>query len=271
MIFIANGADFSANNLGQIPLYSIEDVSQSTLDFLSHYSKSFSDEQKIAVHQMLTFLGYGTSDGIFSKITTIIFPFLSNSVAEAMTNAVDWSDITTRFAAGSKEYFSLEGIVLKNTDDTQNRNNIAFRTDSKSPTVPDASYGFFNSDTNTLLGNPTAIKIGFAKENLHLSIEHTVEGIPSYRGWDFNDNNVCMSVNTHNLIFSPNVTDTDLDDDESYERLLVAALQGKEIQYLRYNANKGASCIFAGGALTKEEIDTLYRAIKTCISVFSKA
>lgn len=67
MIFIANGADFSANNLGQIPLYSIEDVSPSTLEFLSHYTKSFSDGQKIAVHQMLTYLGYGTSDGIFSK------------------------------------------------------------------------------------------------------------------------------------------------------------------------------------------------------------
>lgn len=261
MIFIANGADFSANNLGQIPLYSIEDVSQSTLAFLSHYTKSFSDEQKIAVHQMLTFLGYGTSEGIFSKLKTIIFPFLSKSVEEAMKNAVDWSDITTRNAAAAKDYFSLEGGVLKTLDDTQNHNNINLLGNS----VPNLSFGLFNTNGFQTIGNASSLNISF---NTILVFTQVVGGIPSYRMFDFEDNSFCASINDSNIILSSNLTSTNLYEDESYEGLLVSAIQGKSLQYIRYNKNKGFSCIFVGDSLSKEEIDILYKAIKTCMSTF---
>ena len=260
MIFIANNADFSANNLGQIPLLSIEDVSQSTLDFLSHYTTSFTDEQKIAVHIMLTTLGYGNDRGLFNKFTTIILPFLSNSVEEAFLNAVDWVDITTRLSSATKDKFTLTEGVLK---DTTGDSNIAV----KSSAIPNMSFGVINSGLFKTVGGPTAMNMYFFANNI-VNWQKTVEGIPSYRETKLSDNNVCFSINSSELLMSNNVISTTFDEDESYIGKFVQAVQGNNIQYVRFSANNGASAIFAGKALTQSEINTVLNAIKSCEKAF---
>lgn len=260
MIFIANNADFSANNLGQIPLWSIEDVSQSTLDFLSHYTTSFTDEQKIAVHTMLTTLGYGNDRGLFKKFTTIIFPFLSNSVEEAFLNAVDWSDITTRSYSATKDKFTLAEGVLK---DTIGDSNIALM----SYEIPNMSFGVINSGQFKTAGGITAMNVRFLANN-SVSWQKSVEGIPSYRGTKLSDNNVCFSINSSELLMPNNVISTTFDENESYIGKFVQAIQGMSIQYVRFLANNGASAIFVGKALTQSEINTVLNAIKSCEKAF---
>lgn len=260
MIFIANNADFSANNLGQIPLLSIEDVSQSTLDFLSHYTTSFTDEQKIAVHMMLTTLGYGNDRGLFNKFTTIIFPFLSNSVEEAFLNAVDWSDITTRSYSATKDKFTLAEGVLK---DTIGDSNISML----SPKVPDMSFGVINSGLFKTVGGPTAMSVQLFTNNIVIW-QKSVEGIPSYRETTLSDNNVCFSINSSELLMPNNVISTTFDEDESYIGKFVHAIQGNNISYVRFSANNGASAIFVGKALTQSEINIVLNAIKSCEKAF---
>lgn len=178
-----------------------------------------------------------------------------------MTNAVDWSDITTRNSAGAKDYFSIDGGVLKTLDDTQNHNNINLLGN----TVPNLSFGLFNTNACTTAGNSSNLNISFRTS---LIFAQTVSGIPSYRMFSFEDNSFCASINDSNIILSSNLTSTNLYEDDSYERLLVSAIQGKSLQFIRYNKKEGFSCIFVGDSLSKEEIDILYKAIKTCISTF---
>ena len=261
MIFIANNADFSANNLGQIPLYSIEDVSQSTLDFLGHYTTGFTDEQKFAVHMMLTNLGYGNDEGLFNKLTTIIFPFLSNSVEEAFLNAVDWSDITTRPYSATKDKFTLAEGVLK---DTAGESNIAVNSSA----IPNMSFGAINCGAFSSTGGNNNLSILFDNVSKNIVWSMMVEGIPSYRKTIFSDTNFCVSANSSELLISDNVISTTFDEDESYIGKYVNAIQGMSIQYLRFSANNGASSIFVGEALTQSEINAVLNAIKSCEKAF---
>lgn len=261
MIFIANNADFSANNLGNVPLYTIEDVSQSTLDFLSHYTTGFTDEQKIAVHIMLTNLGYGNDGGLFNKLTTIILPFLSNSVEESFLNAVDWIDITTRPYSATKDKFTLADGVLK---DTVGESNIAVMSSA----IPNMSFGVINCGAFMSAGSEKNLNIIFNNVSKNILWAKSVENIPSYRETNLSDTNFCFSVNSSELLISDNVISTTFDEDESYIGKFVNAIQGREIQYLRFSANNGASAIFVGKALTQSEINTVLNVIKSCEKAF---
>lgn len=79
MILVAQSADFSANNLGQIFL----GYSDFTLSVIAKYSKTLSDPQKIALNTML---GKLNKDGILAKQKHFYLPILAGNVSEAFVN-----------------------------------------------------------------------------------------------------------------------------------------------------------------------------------------
>jgi hypothetical protein len=76
MIFIAKGADASANNLGQISIKTIDDVLQSTLDLITEFgSKTFTDEQIIGLDTFLVdFNAWSSKSKVKIQILPILLP-----------------------------------------------------------------------------------------------------------------------------------------------------------------------------------------------------
>lgn len=254
MIFIANSADFSANNLGQISIYTIEDVSQSTLDFLGHYSKDFSDEQKIAVHQMLTNLGYGDNDSLFSKIETLMLPFLSATVDEAFLNAKDWSDMSLNSTTATKEDFRVNNSKLITNKD---KPNIGLKSKVK---IPNLSLGIFNTGTFESAGDGTSI--------IHSFIPSDNRYIIKYKSIYYNTNNICISINSSSILaVNYNDEKSFLKEPSSVEDI-ITDYNDYTLQFVRYNQGEGFSALFVSPSLTYTELFLLSVSIVTCMNKF---
>lgn len=73
MKIVLRGADFTANNIGQISLKDISDISQETLDVLAFYGKDWTDNQKLAIDDFLIRL---KAHSAYSYIDYMIAPIL---------------------------------------------------------------------------------------------------------------------------------------------------------------------------------------------------
>lgn len=83
MILILKGADFSANNIGQIEIS--RKFQEETIAILSKYTKILTQEQNYAID---TFVVSLKSLGIYSKLYSIVLPILANDKTEALKNAL---------------------------------------------------------------------------------------------------------------------------------------------------------------------------------------
>jgi hypothetical protein len=73
MIFVATGADASANNLGKISIKSVYDISETTKTILNYFGKPWSDDQKIAIDDFLQAFNASTWK---SKVKIMYMPIL---------------------------------------------------------------------------------------------------------------------------------------------------------------------------------------------------
>lgn len=78
MIIRLPGADFSADNIGNIPL--IRELSPEVVEILSHYTRELSENQKFAFQDFYDGL---KSNGIWAKIENLFIPALADDVDEA--------------------------------------------------------------------------------------------------------------------------------------------------------------------------------------------
>lgn len=112
MILRLSGADFSANNIGKIEIN--RELTQETIDILSHYTKTLNKNQKYALQEFIEGLKL---NNIWERIENLYVPILAESVDEALYDikglAVD--------AIPSSDYYLLEdgGLRTKHyTSDT---------------------------------------------------------------------------------------------------------------------------------------------------------
>lgn len=84
MILILKNADFSRNNIGNIPI--TNPLTEETLRIMQSYSK-FPAEQKNEYVQALNSLIVGISDaGIYDKISVLAIPILASNIGECSVN-----------------------------------------------------------------------------------------------------------------------------------------------------------------------------------------
>lgn len=109
MIFVANGADASANNLGKVSIKTIEDVSQETYDVIKAYgNKSFTDDQIIAIDDFLVQL---KNLSTYSRFTYFILPILSPATEKGdMGSDTIWTDTNPCYDIISKQRYSADGF-----------------------------------------------------------------------------------------------------------------------------------------------------------------
>lgn len=108
MIFVANGADASANNLGKVSIKKIEDVSQETYDVITEYgNKSFTDDQIIAIDDFLVQL---KNLSTYSRFTYFILPILSPATEKGdMGSDTIWTDTNPCYDIISKQRYAADG------------------------------------------------------------------------------------------------------------------------------------------------------------------
>lgn len=119
MIFIAKDADFSANNLGQVPIKTVDDISADTRSLLSLYGKTWTDDQKIAIDDFNEGL---KAKSWFSKVKHVFVPIMcplnnsltSMSIVNSDTNiGYDLISRTKKTLVGNNGAYSASYGLLK--------------------------------------------------------------------------------------------------------------------------------------------------------------
>lgn len=102
MILVLQGADFSANNLGQVEVKRV--INPFTLAAIdASGNQSMTNEQKSALDTFFETIGaFGSANSIWSKLDKVYIPFLCSSLSKACvnykTNVIDRSLSETRYA-----------------------------------------------------------------------------------------------------------------------------------------------------------------------------
>lgn len=106
MILRLSGADFSANNIGKININ--RELTQETIELLSHYTRELTKDQKYAVQEFIDEL---KASGLWANIGNLYMPVLAGSLEESMYNI----KTNTLDTTPSSEYYLLEenGIRVK--------------------------------------------------------------------------------------------------------------------------------------------------------------
>ena len=132
MIFVATGADASANNLGKISLKSVSDIAPSTTTMLNFFAKTWTDDQKIAIDDFLVAFNAATWK---TKVKVISMPILipvqngvlgteiTPSGSKFRKNIVDFNNEITAIPGLISSTFARigvnqNGIVLQNDPGT---------------------------------------------------------------------------------------------------------------------------------------------------------
>lgn len=200
MIFIATGADASANNLGKISIKSVSEIAADTLTKLNFFGKTWTDDQKIALDDFLVAFNAASWN---SKVKVMSIPILlptqnkvlSTTIAATGSkfrkNIVDWNnDLTpvSSFILDGYGYVgvSQNGIVLQNNlvDGTiYNNVNLGIKTTSFGITNKAMHYGVYYkssskfragsaSYTEVLISSSTTSDFGTAYNSISVSVNN---------------------------------------------------------------------------------------------------
>jgi hypothetical protein len=197
MIFIATGANASANNLGKISIKSIDEITPQTIEILNYFGKTWADDQKIALDDFL--VSFNASSWK-SKVKVLSMPILmpsqnnvnvsqiEQSGSKFRKNLADWNNQIIIAATLSYEPFGYigvgtNGIVLQNNNAGGAPNSqlkALVNPTSFGITNKNAHYGvFFKSTTafrsaNASSTNPAinsgVIDAGIFSNNFNISI-----------------------------------------------------------------------------------------------------
>ena len=186
MNIIIKGADFSANNIGQLSVQ----PSAFTLAVLAKYSRTLSSNQTNAVNTFI--LGLQNS-GIYNKIKHLYLPILAGSLSESFIN-VALAGLPTEINPNST-YHQLDAFGIKNKGLGENALaslNVDFATDNL--TNVDFHSLWFNTENYTALTN-TIIPIG---NGSYMSASWS--NITDFVGITPASNFILASSNIYNLI-----------------------------------------------------------------------
>lgn len=107
MIIRLRGADFSDNNIGKVQFK--RELTPETLNILSKYSRTITEEQQFAFQDFIQGL---KDSGIWSKISVMYMPILSNTLDECMINLKNLSQCVI---PTNKSIYNVENGWLKLT------------------------------------------------------------------------------------------------------------------------------------------------------------
>jgi hypothetical protein len=179
MIFIANGANASANNIGQISIKTVDDISAATTALLTFYGKAWGDSQKVAIDDF--FIAFNAASWR-SKVKVMVMPILmpiENAIVNTRFKTVgsifdkNLADQATPLIAASQfllaDYgflgISQNGFVLQNattgtTPGTIYSNNGAgYNTNTFGITNKSAHHGVYAlASTKFRVGNASLIQ-----------------------------------------------------------------------------------------------------------------
>lgn len=101
MYLILEGADFSANKVGTVPIKTVDEISQQTIDLLAYYGGTYTDDEKIALDD---YLELNTNDSIYAKLVHLQLPFLAPNMTAG--------EIEADLATGNKAFYDIKQAKL---------------------------------------------------------------------------------------------------------------------------------------------------------------
>lgn len=150
MIIKLANADFSANNIGKINM----PISNKTIELLSNYSRSFTDDDKYVIDAFLHKIGYITNSGVYSKMTTLILPVISDNITECRFNLVDKTGLTINTGYTDSTIQCTNGSLVATSS-----NSLIFRAAAKYTDLSIGYMGNYASDALSIHSGDTSKRI----------------------------------------------------------------------------------------------------------------
>lgn len=284
MIFIAKDADFSVNNLGQVSVKTVDDISADTWSLLSLYGKTWTDDQKIAIDDFNEGL---KAKSWFSKVKHVFVPIMcplnnnltSMSIINSDTNIgydlISRTKIT--LVAGNGAYSANYGMlkvgqngIQKDLEHSTFINNFSPYININATTIKDDNVSVFYYFIN--LGN-SYTQIGLVEKHMiaivaNQIIIHNRANSPTNM-WTLQDEKggLCVGLNCSasgdfvKYYAKGNIINGTYEDTAAVETI-------KEIQLQRgSNANPIIGFCSIGTAMTSEE----FKEYGDMIKVFMEA
>ena len=200
MIVIVNGADFSKNNLGQIPIeFPLEPFVKRTMQNLTKYPALVSNGYAQSLNKLYKEL---VAEGIWSKLAILSIPVMAKDVSECAYNVIaedKQSNALTTFAT----YYALDsdGWLRRNSQDMRGQNrgfDIALsskdlcmfgvlRQESADGVIISAGYDTNYYNAKSSIGNPSDIILqvfdnGVAMNNISQRLVANGAFVVNYHG-----------------------------------------------------------------------------------------
>lgn len=212
MIVKLNGADFSANNIGQVRTNrELNDFTKSAI--IASGNESLTDEQKYALDDLFLAMGVDGSNNVMSKMRRVYLPIIAGDVTKAVINYKDNSFTVDKEIDSTHWELRSHGLVGKAsgqnivlTEPTLLGNNFCqffLRTEKVISGVDDTSYSFtLRGKTNTNLW------LGLAQQSVS---SNTMVGFGTYgAAWGSsiskqNDMIKASGINSYSTGYNTNV------------------------------------------------------------------
>lgn len=209
MIIVIKGADFSVNKIGNVVIPR-DNLDTTTQSILNNYTKSVNQGVIYAFDDLVKSL---KTNGIWNKIVFAYFPFLANTVSEALFEAKNntplsgtinsASVITTgyeldQYGLKTKKWVSGDGLNISSLAYTYGINsNSAFISVLVKKGVTNDTLYFASTPNNAHLGN-VGLKPRLLLTNSGNSIEKT--GVNSFANYNIITGNVRMPGNSEQTL-----------------------------------------------------------------------
>lgn len=286
MIFVLSTADFSANNIGQIP------VPRELTAFTKNAIKasgntSMTEEQKLALDDFFINIGAPNNSGIFSKLEVLILPMICTDVTKAFTNFKDNSVIPL-----SSTSFTLQNNGIKSINDsiipgfTVNRGlknscmmiyNTELYDNSETRNLNGAGLGTFSANncagfrTITIVGHEELEDRTYISGNVYISAIPSTIYCNTFKGMiakSFRDSKI--SANYAGTLYEKNLTEEQIG---AYSNTLEKTFR----PFVSFPSGGGKSDKYspAGGAasfgaeLTNEEMQLYSDSLDNLFNAFS--
>lgn len=272
MILILKGADFSANNLGQVEITTeLDDFTKAAI--VASGNTSMTDVQKSALNTFFKKLGAFGATGVWSKIHYAWMPIIGGSLDKAFLNYKS-NEVNV---VPKSEYWSLvEGGIKSLKRGVGGRNNFQSTDIIDGRNLSVACCFVDNRIENTILTS-------FGMDYYEIYVTGTISGagnaqctILKHNGTNLltldsvgvSDEPRILSVNgtEAKVLLNREVNSKAMSEEISFESNPDGTLLIEPLSYLVHGANapenSGASILFIGEALTNDEMLLLNDAMK---------
>lgn len=186
MILRLSGADFSANNIGQIQF--IRELTSDTLALLDRYTKELTTDQKFAVQDFISGL---KTNGVWSSIGNLYLPILAGSLPECLYNIKNGNVD----AVPTDEYYELSTLGLASKDKTSTSGIVTVPINGSQQNL---HMAIFNSETYGVLSvNELFFGNAAGSKNVQMGLK------TNYKLEVKTDTNISVSVPSTKLTMKP--------------------------------------------------------------------